>query len=180
MTAAYRYLKKQYKFPEIASRAAAAAAEAAARMQRHQQLLLQRYNTFKTEFPQQRGQIDSLVQQIQECFQLLSEQPQQQQQQQSVSPSPQPPAGTQEQDELQNGLPPPQLQQQQQPGQVNKAVANPAPSVAAEAAEADEQWEDVPGAAATAAEAPGGTDDGSGDDLDMDELIGDYHTGGNR
>jgi hypothetical protein len=46
----------------------------------------------------------------------------------------------------------------------------------------DDQWEDVP-AAAAAAGGGGDTDVDDGVTLaddEMDELIGDYHTGGNR
>jgi hypothetical protein len=178
VTVAYRYLKKQYKFPEIASRAAAAAAEAAARLQRHQQLLLQRYTAFKADFPQQRGQMDSLIQQIQECFKLLNEQPQQQQQQQQQVPqSPQP---LPQQPEEQLGE---QAAAEQQQRDVEPAALPPPPAAAAAAGEAamDEQWEDVPAAAAAGGGGDTDIDDGvTLADDDIDELIGDYHTGGNR
>jgi hypothetical protein len=174
VTAAYRYLKKQYKFPDIASRAAAAAAEAAARLQRHQALLQQRYDVFRVEFPQQRRQIDSLIEQIQGCFQLLEEQPQQQQQQQ------------QQQQDLQTPAEPPPQQQQdfreRQPQQQEAQERRPAPQEpAATATAADEQWEDVPppdAAAACGDVADEGEGVGAFGDYDMEELVGDYHTGG--
>eukprot|EP00879_Flechtneria_rotunda_P018706 GHRR01019630.1.p1 GENE.GHRR01019630.1~~GHRR01019630.1.p1 ORF type:complete len:342 (+),score=165.86 GHRR01019630.1:800-1825(+) len=90
VTVAYRYLKKQYKFPDISSRAAAAAAAEAARQQRHQQMLLQRYQMFCHDFSKQRQQLELLLKQLQECFDLLeqpvNQQPQQQQREQSKQP----------------------------------------------------------------------------------------------
>lgn len=70
---AYKYLKKHYKFPEIASRAAAAAAAQAARQQRRQQMLRQRYEAFQLDFPQQQQQMQSLLRQMEECFELLQQ-----------------------------------------------------------------------------------------------------------
>lgn len=164
---AYRYLKKQYKFPEIASRAAAAAAEAAARLQRHQQLLLQRYDAFKADFPQQRRQVDSLIRQLQECFELLNEQPQQQE---SAGRQPTPeaqhrPAQLQPAEETGH-------QPEQQQGQEGTQAAEGSPAAASGD---EEQWEDVPAAGGADVDAADAADvDAAYDGLDIDELFGEY------
>lgn len=182
VTVAYRYLKKQYKFPEMATRAAAAAAAAAARLQWHQQLLLQRYDAFKSDFPQQRAHIDSLVQQMQECVQLLSEQPREQ------PPAPAPASALQEhaaaadaqqqQQSVQSAAASPgpqqqgQQQQQQQNDKEGQGTGVDAGAAAAEEEEEspDEQWEDVP---AGGTSAPEGAAAMLVWDMD-DDLVGDY------
>ena len=156
VTVAYRFLNKQFKFPQIASRAAAAAAEAAARLQRHQQLLLQRYTAFQADFPQQRVEIDSLIAQMQECMQLLNQQPVQTQlEAPSASPAAQAaassPQAAGQQQQMQDTQPAQgesnMSQQQQQAQAAQDAAAATAPGVE------EQEWEDVPAAPAAAAAA---------------------------
>ncbi|WIA35511.1 hypothetical protein OEZ86_003938 [Tetradesmus obliquus] len=169
VTAAYKYLKKQYKFPEISSRAAAAAAAEAEQQRRHQQLLLGRYEQLSQEWPQQRQQLDSLLHQMRECFELL---------QQPVLQHP-----LQEQDAAADAAD--EVQQQQQQQDLHNAVAQGAEGPASDAAttntepvaaevqaaviaqgtDEDQEWEDVGGQQPQAA---------SDADFDMDELVGDF------
>ncbi|WIA15304.1 hypothetical protein OEZ85_001971 [Tetradesmus obliquus] len=169
VTAAYKYLKKQYKFPEISSRAAAAAAAEAEQQRRHQQLLLGRYEQLSQEWPQQRQQLDSLLHQMRECFELLQQ------------PVPQHPL--QEQDAAADAADEVQQQQQQDlhnavaqgaEGPASDAATTNTEPVAAEVqaaviaqgtADEDQEWEDV------GAQQPQAASDA---DFDMDELVGDF------
>jgi hypothetical protein len=175
VTAAYKYLKKQYNFPEISSRAAAAAAAEAERQRRHQQLLLTRYEQLSQEWPQQRQQLDSLLHQMRECFELLQQ------------PVPQQPL--QEHDAAASEV----QQQQQQYGGLQDAVAQeaespmpqaantqPAAAAAAESlvvvgvqspADEDHEWEDV---APQQQQQQLGRQGAADADFDMDELVGDF------
>jgi hypothetical protein len=168
VTAAYKYLKKQYKFPEISSRAAAAAAAEAERQRRHQQLLLSRYKQLNQQWPQQRQQLEGLLHQLRECFKLLQQ------------PVPQQP--------LQDHDPPAcaadQVQQvhHQLDDAASEALGSDSQATAAAGAAAllavvgmqgasdeDQEWEDV------AVQQQQQQQQAAGDaDFDMDELVGDF------
>ncbi|KAF8060617.1 RPL32A [Scenedesmus sp. PABB004] len=164
VTVAYRYLKRQYSFPEISSRRAAAAAAEAARRARHQASLAQRYAAFAADWPQQRAALASLLRQMRECFELLAQ--------------PVEAAAAGEQEEAPAPQPLPRAQ----------ASASDAAGAGGAAADADEQeWEDVgpkqeqqqqqpaaaaPGPAPAPADGPAAV--GGGAELDMEELVGEF------
>jgi hypothetical protein len=172
VTAAYKYLKKQYKFPEISSRAAAAAAAEAERQRRHQQLLLSRYEQLNQQWPQQQQQLDGLLHQMRECFELL-QQPVPEQPLQELDM----PAGAADEEQVhqqmhqqrievaQEGL---RSASQSTNAQTATAAAVPLPAAAGVqgAPDDDQEWEDVAGQQQQQA---------AGDaDFDMDELVGDF------
>jgi hypothetical protein len=167
VTAAYKYLKKQYKFPEISSRAAAAAAAEAERQRRHQQLLLSRYAQLNQEWPQQRQQLDGLLHQMQECFELLQQ------------PVPQQPLQELEAAACVDGVQQGQLQADAAPHESPGSGSQAAEAQTAVAASAsvtagiqgtvdeDQEWEDV-------ADQQQQQQAAGGVDFDMDELVGDF------
>jgi hypothetical protein len=172
VTAAYKYLKKQYKFPEISSRAAAAAAAEAERQRRHQQLLLSRYEQLNQQWPEQQQQLDGLLHQMRECFELL-QQPVPEQPLQELDM----PAAAADEEQMHQQMHQ-QLVEVAQEGlgsasqstnaQTATAAAVPLPAATGVqgAADDDQEWEDV------AVQQP---QQAAGDaDFDMDELVGDF------
>lgn len=178
VTLAYKYLKKHYNFPDLASRAAAAAAEEAARQQRRQHTLQQRYKMFSQEFPQQQQQFQSLLHQMQECFDLL-QQPVEQVSQEAIEPAlPALATGNSNNSSMNKEL----IESVTVAGEsrhppfecAGKALHVDLAAVSEAVSGEDQDWEDVPSVEQTVAVKPGSDAAKSTEEYDADELVGDF------